>query len=955
MIRNIINRRAFLRRCGYVGVGSALWPKFLEAGNGYQTSGSNPSLKKPYGSGYFGEWITDEFGLPAFRYTCDQVTDPKAISPTDPVFRLPTDQTHQVGNDRLVAAVSNYGYVQVRQDEGSPKFLNDYAPERSQFGGGIGYLTDGKIVLTTFYPGNGESFDRVFGIGYLRKRVADTSYSIDHVIFAPFGDDPVLVSQATVTNHSSSAAELRWVEYWGCQPYQFSYRSWLEGTGALRPFSDQFPWGKTVELRRQFSDRFAHEFRRVQGGRGLADTKHFLGRTAEDERLWQIVQDVTVGQAPFDFASIQSSVGKANMEDLDPPATFLVSLDGPAQGFAANGKAFFGAGGVAHPTGLAQNLDEDLTTHGPESALLLERRIRLEPRQSETLHFLYGYLPKGTNLDALIDRYQTKPGELWAQSSGQWRTSGLRLETTSEPWVERELTWSYYYLRSNLTYDDFFQEHILSQSGEYQYSWGFQGAARDPLQHALPFIFSDPEIVKSVLRYTLKEVRPNGSIPYGIVGHGMQMPTAQDDSSDQPLWLIWLACEYILATRDTAFLDEVLPTNMVNGPSGNTQSVRNLLRLCYRYLVEGVGTGPHKLMRMLMDDGSNDGLLFFAVPLKWRGEYLGQGESVFNSAMAAYVFDYYAELLSYADDDFAFTSDVQRAAEEHRQAARAQWTGRWFRRAWMGPRLGWLGTDTIQLGTQTWAMIGGAATPEQTRKLVQTTDELLRRPSPIGAVSSGSVDGQVKPVPGLLTGVWAFHNGLLIWALAKVDGKMAWDEWKKNTLARHAEVYPDVWYGTWSGPDSYMGFAQKSPGRILPSPAALGTGRNDWSVVDWPVMNMHPHAWPLYSAAKLLGIEFTQKGLTIRSLLPLESYRFTSPLLGFNKSRRGYEGWYGPSGSGGAGTWTITLKLPLEEARKFTRKQVNGLETPLHLAPDGSIEIEGASSPGKPLHWSIFA
>ena len=36
---------------------------------------------------------------------------------------------------------------------------------------------------------------------------------------------------------------------------------------------------------------------------------------------------------------------------------------------------------------------------------------------------------------------------------------------------------------------------------------GFQGAARDPLQHALPFLFSDPDLVKEVLRYTLREVR----------------------------------------------------------------------------------------------------------------------------------------------------------------------------------------------------------------------------------------------------------------------------------------------------------------------------------------------------------------------------------------------------------------------------------------------------------------
>ena len=75
-----------------------------------------------FGSGSFGEWIEDAFGLPAYRYTCDQRRDPKAITPVNLIWRSPTDHSHQVGNDRLVAVASNYGYVQVRQDEGSPKY-----------------------------------------------------------------------------------------------------------------------------------------------------------------------------------------------------------------------------------------------------------------------------------------------------------------------------------------------------------------------------------------------------------------------------------------------------------------------------------------------------------------------------------------------------------------------------------------------------------------------------------------------------------------------------------------------------------------------------------------------------------------------------------------------------------------------------------------------------------------
>src|ERR1039458_2577242 len=184
-------------------------------GSSWLLAQAGPS-QKPYGSGSFGEWIEDEFGLPAFRYTCDQTHDPKAVTQVGPGILSSTDHVHQVGNGGLIAIVSNYGPVQVRQDEGAPKFLNEYSPERSQFGGGIGYLTDGTETLSTFYPGNAGSFDRVFGVGYFRKKVASNSYSVDQAIVAPFGDDPVLISQVTIANvakHGQSRASLRWIEY----------------------------------------------------------------------------------------------------------------------------------------------------------------------------------------------------------------------------------------------------------------------------------------------------------------------------------------------------------------------------------------------------------------------------------------------------------------------------------------------------------------------------------------------------------------------------------------------------------------------------------------------------------------------------------------------------------------------------------------------------------------------
>ena len=892
--------------------------------------------KKAYGSGYFGEWIEDEFGSPAFRYTCDQTKDPKAATEVNPGILAATEHIHQLGNGRIVAIASNYGHVRVRQDEGAPKFLNDCAPARGCFGGGIGYLTDGTKMLSTFYPGNADGFERVFGIGYFRKKVSGHGYVIDQVIFAPFGDDPVLISQATITNSGAADANLRWIEYWGCQVYQFSFRAFMELFG-----------GKDMhEMRRDFGMRFAHHFRSVANGAGMLETKEFLGRDPAEERLFQgIVANFEKNPDVFLTAPDPKAPKNAAFDDLNPPPTFLVSLDGPASGMTTDGKGFFGAGGANHPAGLERALNGDLGQTGPEGALLLEQKISLKPGESRTLSFLYGYVVPGTDLDGLVSKHRQGAASALRESSAQWKRYGLRFSTPDEPWVEREVTWNHYYLRSGFTYDDFFKQHIVSQASIYQYVMGFQGAARDPLQHALPFLFSDPALVREVLRYTLSEVRPDGSMPYGIVGQGMPMPTTSDNSSDMPLWLIWAVCEYVLATRDAGFLDSDVVT--VYGESAGRDTVRRLLARCYRHLTEDVKTGEHGLMRMLQDDW-NDALVNAWTTQAESKEVVDKGESVLNSAMAAYVFDYYSRLLKYAGVEEGVTSAIRQKAEAHRRAVRAQWTGHWFRRAWMGPTDGWLGEKCVWIEPQPWAVIGGSADADQTQTLIRNIDQKLRQVSPIGAIQLSEGPDQVqrgawKAEPGTQVngGVWPSLNQTLIWALAGTDGAMAWDEWKKNSFARHAEVYPEIWYGTWSGPDVLNSKLSKHPGGT--------TGGKPFGWTDFPVLNMHTHACPLYALSKLIGVEFTESGVSLAPKLPLTAFRFESGLLGLIKSADGYEGWYNPLVRS---TYSVRLKLSAEEAKRFSRVEVEGMRFPAQMV-DGAFEIRGPGGAGVRLHWSV--
>jgi hypothetical protein len=781
---------------------------------------------KAFGSGHFGEWINDQFGLPAYRYTCNQITDPKAVSPVHKQWRGPTDHTHQVGNDRIVAAVSNFRYVQVRQDEGSPKFLNDYSPDRGRFGAGIGFLTDGKTILSTYYPGNADSFDRVMGEGYIRKNVKGKSWEIDQVIFAPFGDDPVLISPVNITNHDSETAELRWAEYWGCHNYQFSYRSWMQ--------ADELHSDNCAELRREFSDRFTHEFHAMPDLKGLVESQRFLGRSAQDVQAWEQVQ-AALKKDPVGFfgGPVPELAEGAAMEDFNPPPTFLVFLDAPADGFATDGAAFFGSGGVEHPSGLSAALNNDASSTAAGSALLLERNLRLRPQESRTLFVLYGYKPHGFEVDALVKKYAADSAGLWSRSSAAWKSDGVRFSASTEPWVERESAWHNYYLRSSLTYDAFFCEHILSQGHVYQYIIGFQGAARDPLQHTLPFIFSNPEIARSVIRYTLKEIQPDGSIPYGIVGSGVPMP-AIFHPSDQEMWLLWCASEYVLATRHKSFLDEKIRLYPHQTANYGDPTVRELLQRSYTHLAQEIGVGRHGLMRLSNGDWKDEVVVMRSATASQAssGEVRQQAESVLNAAMASYVLGHYARMLAFIGDT-KISDEARAKAEAQRDAVRGTWQGKWFRRAWLGPQLGWLGEDHVWLEPQPWSIIGGAATPEQRATLLTSM--------------------------------------------------------------------------------------------------------------------MHPHAWPLYSAAKLLGLEFHETGLRFRPTLPLQEYEFTSPLLRFQKSKNGYAGWYAPAS---AGRWDIEILLPGPEAARMRQVLINGQTQPLRRA-EQAIRFAGESSPAAPLRWEI--
>ena len=790
-------------------------------------------------------------------------------------------------------------------------------------------------------------------MGYYQKKVNNSDFIVDQITFAPFGDDPLLISQVKIQNTSAKEQKVRWIDYWSSDHYQFSYKAYLSSV-----FVKKHP----SILRREFSLKFDKHFDLFVDNQGVLLTHTFQGYSTKEKIGWALQKFLmnTIGKK-ITSGNVKSPVKEASFDDLSIPKVFSVALNEQLTGFTTDADAFFGEGGVHSPSGLTTPFTLTSQTPSGNTGIFLESTFTLQPGESKTLYFVYGYGYKTDQITSLIDKYSEEPSKLLQNSCNHWKRDRIQLQIPDSPWVDRELLWHNYYLRSNLTYDAFFQEHILSQGHVYQYLVGFQGASRDPLQHMMPFIYSHPKYAKEILRYTFKTVHPNGEIPYGITGSGIIMPSPFHPS-DMELWLLWVTAEYVLANKDFAFLEEIIPLYPVYGKKAKKLRVLDILKLCYTHFTTVSGPGKHGIQRISNGDW-NDMVVHGYVPKEKVKEVENYGESTLNGAMATFALDIYSQLLEYKNDH-EFAIQVKTYAENQRIALRKQWTGKWMKRAWLSEDFGWIGEDYMWLEPQPWVIIGDVLSPEKQQILVQNIDEQVRKPSDSAAMVASQLDDKKAESLGSGTnaGIWPSINGTLIMALAKIDGEMAWDEWVQNSLARHAELYPEIWYGTWSGPDTYNSVLSKIPGgtAFKDDEKEEEKGETDGKIktadlisvlwTDFPVMNMHPHAWPLYNITSLLGIQYTPVGFSMRPVIPFEEYFFKSPLLGFEKSKGKITGWYHPQVEG---EWKISIELSDEEITQELSLSVNGKSHSL-TKNKNQVEFSGESKANSPLRWELL-
>jgi hypothetical protein len=723
------------------------------------------------------------------------------------------------------------------------------ATQPPAYGGGFNYLADGEKAWSTAYawrPAWSE-VHRTFGMGYAETEMTHRLVRQVRRVYAPPGDDSVLLVDVRLDNLRTRPVDLRYFEYWDVNPHQLRMqwlRTWVGQAG--------------------------------DDARNALNT-HFL------PRLIPVSEDAErVLRVHFQPPDDAPDKNKADEIDWWPADVFLADLStaGEAEDPFTDRAQFFGRGGVGHPDAIAPTAQQASPTNSdsPPSCMVLRRRLRLEPGASATLRFAFGAAQPEQPLNFLNDfRIQPSDADRDAATHTRdyWRKSLCYFTTgpgaDDNPVLQREMAWHAYNLLSATVYNAYSDAHVVPQGSAYLYLHGVDGVPRDQALFSVPLTYLRPDLARETLRLIMSVTHADtGGITYAYAGHGILSDgMIHSNPSDIDLFFLWALSEYLAATGDTDFLNCRVPFYPRDAPPpfGLGDTVLDHARAAFIHLRDEVGTGDHGLIKIGTGDWSDGVVVENAVKDGPGGvHYLNSkanGESVPNTQMALWVLPLAADVL--APHDPALAAQMRAPLARWRTAVERNWVKdkRWYLRAILRdpddvPRP--LFDESIHLESQVWALISDAAAKSgYEAELIESINTHLDDPSPIGAT-------QIER--GM---VWPAISQLLTWGYTRCRPDLAWRSLHRNTFAAHAIAFPNVWFNIWTGPDGVNGKHAANAGGTWVSPVT--------PMCDYPAQNCNPHAMALLGLLRVCGIEPVGDGLRIAPQAPPERFTLDLPLL----------------------------------------------------------------------------
>ncbi len=840
------------------------------------------------GSGHLGQWTIDDAGLPAYDFLVEQRCDPAAhaYSPRPTPLR---DPIHLIGNGRgLVAMAHASGGVEIYTQDRGHKWINridtwhdpansDYPP---QLGGGFNYYvvdSDGaapKIGSTRFedLPVNRATAmqTRRFGVGYHETVTRDVGIVVQRRVFAPDTDARALVAEVSLHNPTQRRQHYQLIEFWDVNISQVKLELLTSDVGTP---------GVSAEIdarRRALAAEFTHSVS------WSAEQRVAVVETQAKNRPAQIHGRLDVSNVDY----FPDPIFLAVLDDgVVPDAVWLSAAElWPAQKDTAPPPSIAGEG-----DGASRSLALDGA--GQPAVLALRVAVDVEAGASVTRRFAFGYVPGGDSPAAAVAELRAHSATLRDEAENGWRE---RLVWAAFPGLpdaavmQRELAWASYNAVANTTFDEYRNVRLLGQGGAYKYIHGLDGAMGDLALFAEAVSLIDPGIAADTLAYALAtQTGPSQGtrfrFPYATTGVGAYSDVGiYNLRSDAYYFLPAAIARYVALSRDAAFLQRQV--SYWPRSRGDVGSVVDHMRGAIQFGTETLGFGARGIVAIGTGDYA-DGITALATEAATpKGS-----SSTYNAGAIIYGLPLAADIVEDVDAAFAQRLRDLVATQATALLERA-WEGRYFYRGFVDSGNP-LAPHIFFLEPQLFPVLAGII--DDTRRDLALDEVIARLETDIGALSNvaigsaGEVGGPDQPLIG---GIWPVANAWLTGALARRDASAGWSSFTRNTLAAHAEKYPDLWYGIWTGPDSFNGPDHERPGE---ADAHLVT-----ALTDYPALNVHVHTGPLRALMEIVGVAGTRDGLRITPRLPTEIFSVAWPRLQIRSTPQSIEGTFIATASG---------------------------------------------------------
>lgn len=496
------------------------------------------------------------------------------------------------------------------------------------------------------------------------------------------------------------------------------------------------------------------------------------------------------------------------------------------------------------PTLYMKSLSDETKLSSENRRISLSKECELGAGETVTLKFITGYFYEyiGNNIPDVVGELDINAGT--HTYSKEWKKMLPSLDGEVNPTVRREMIWHAYVLEAMATYSNYYKETKIPQGTIYDYDWGEHASARDNFQHALPLVYCNTGLAKSVLRYMLKRTTPFGEIRLIEYGNG-HADNGSYYTSDQQLFFFLLLSEYLRVTKDYSFLLEEVEYYPA---SGNSKArVIDHVKNCYLFLRDTVNVGAHGLVRLLNSDWNDT--LYYILKEPYNHVY-HSGESHMNSAMVLSIFQTLIPEIEAGGEKNGILTEIKPLIESmtlYRKkildAFLKDTEGRTFpKRMYFDGKP--YGDENMFLEPMGYTLQVDEIPAEYKKNLYEEMKKRLYKGEKLGArqqeipeFESEEYDKGSRENGGF----WWALNGPVIVGVNSFDTKEAEKLLYDMSFEHYREAFPQYWSSYWSASDNIE--SSLIPEEGLPDQSFDYAGQ--------PVFCAHPHAWNLYCYYRL--------------------------------------------------------------------------------------------------------